>query len=141
MPRLSCGTEENGNWSSFQLANSAPPLSVTGSAIAPSARMLRFGKTLVHKIPAQLHTGARHLTKLNGIFLLAVGTSADTRLCQIWLAIVSGMNRAKIEEVTLNALRTRQSLVKGERLVRHGMGAVLPSAICIGVLSMQGKSQ
>ena len=29
------------NWSSFQLANSAPPLSVTDSAIAPSARMLR----------------------------------------------------------------------------------------------------
>ena len=30
----------DGNWSSFQLANSAPPLSVTDSAIAPSARML-----------------------------------------------------------------------------------------------------
>ena len=29
------------NWNSFQLANSAPPLSVTDSAIAPSARMLR----------------------------------------------------------------------------------------------------
>ena len=28
----------DGNWSSFQLANSAPPLSVTDSAIAPSAR-------------------------------------------------------------------------------------------------------
>jgi hypothetical protein len=28
------------NWSSFQLANSAPPLSVTDSAIAPSARIL-----------------------------------------------------------------------------------------------------
>ena len=28
------------NWNSFQLANSAPPLSVTDSAIAPSARML-----------------------------------------------------------------------------------------------------
>ena len=27
------------NWSSFQLANSAPPLSVTGSAIALSARV------------------------------------------------------------------------------------------------------
>ena len=27
------------NWSSFQLANSAPPLNVTGSAIAPSARI------------------------------------------------------------------------------------------------------
>ena len=30
----------DGNWSSFQPANSAPPLSVTDSAIAPSARML-----------------------------------------------------------------------------------------------------
>ena len=30
----------DGNWNSFQLANSAPPLSVTDSAIAPSARML-----------------------------------------------------------------------------------------------------
>jgi len=29
----------DGNWSSFQLANSAPPLSVTDSVIAPSARM------------------------------------------------------------------------------------------------------
>ena len=27
------------NWSSFQLANSTPPLCVTDSAIAPSARM------------------------------------------------------------------------------------------------------
>ena len=39
--------------------------------------------------------------------------------------IVSGVSRAKIEEVTLNALRTRQSLVKGERLVRHEVRAVL----------------
>ena len=35
------------------------------------------------------------------------------------------MSRTKIEEVTLDALRTRQSLVKGERLVRHEMRAVL----------------
>ena len=34
------------NWSSFQLANSAPPLSVTDSAIAPSARMLINGLRL-----------------------------------------------------------------------------------------------
>ena len=40
-------------------------------------------------------------------------------------AIVSGVSRAKIEEVTLNALRTRQSLVKGERLVRHEVNAVM----------------
>jgi hypothetical protein len=32
------------NWSSFQLANSAPPLSVTDSAIAPSARMLTHAR-------------------------------------------------------------------------------------------------
>ena len=41
------------NWSSFQLANSTPPLSVTGSAIAPSARMLilaRWGK-IIHMTP------------------------------------------------------------------------------------------
>ena len=38
---------------------------------------------------------------------------------------VSGVSRTKIEEVTLDALRTRQSLVKGERLVRHEMRAVL----------------
>ena len=36
------------------------------------------------------------------------------------------MSRTKIEEVTLDALRTRQSLVKGERLVRHEVRAVLP---------------
>ena len=36
------GSDENWNWSSFQLANSTPPLSVTGSAIAPSARMLQL---------------------------------------------------------------------------------------------------
>ena len=29
----------DGNWSSFQLANNTPPLSVTGSVIAPSARI------------------------------------------------------------------------------------------------------
>ena len=43
--------------------------------------------------------------------------------------IVSGVNRAKIVEVTLDALRTRQSLVKGERLVRHEMRAVLVETI------------
>ena len=37
------------NWSSFQLANSTPPLSVTGSAIAPSARIHNIaGKSFLH---------------------------------------------------------------------------------------------
>ena len=37
--RMTLTIKRDRNWSSFQLANSAPPLSVTGSAIAPSARM------------------------------------------------------------------------------------------------------
>ena len=38
--RMTLTIKLDGNWSSFQLANSTPPLSVTGSAIAPSARMV-----------------------------------------------------------------------------------------------------
>ena len=41
------------------------------------------------------------------------------------LHIVGDVVAPKIESITLNTPRTRQSLVKGERLVRHGMGAVL----------------
>ena len=37
--RLASAIKLDGNWNSFQLANSAPPLSATDSAIAPSARM------------------------------------------------------------------------------------------------------
>ena len=37
--RMTLTIKLDGNWSSFQLANSAPPLSVTGHAIAPPARM------------------------------------------------------------------------------------------------------
>ena len=38
--RMTLTIKLDGNWSGFQLANSAPPLSVTDSAIAPSARMV-----------------------------------------------------------------------------------------------------
>ena len=47
--RMTLTIKLDGNWSSFQLANSAPPLSVTDSAIAPSARMVQNMKnTLVN---------------------------------------------------------------------------------------------
>ena len=36
-------TKLDRNWSSFQLANSTPPQSVTGNALAPSARICRRG--------------------------------------------------------------------------------------------------
>ena len=41
--RMTLTIKLDGNWSSFQLANSTPPLSVTDSAIAPSARMTLEG--------------------------------------------------------------------------------------------------
>ena len=37
--RMTLTIKLDGNWSSFQLANNTPPLSVTGNVIAPSARM------------------------------------------------------------------------------------------------------
>ena len=50
------------NWSSFQLANSAPPLSVTDSAIAPSARIRPYSSRKAHAFfrhsREQLLTGA-----------------------------------------------------------------------------------
>ena len=47
--RMTLTIKLGGNWSSFQLANSAPPLSVTDRAIAPSARMgIVVRKGLVH---------------------------------------------------------------------------------------------
>ncbi len=41
--RMTLTIKLDGNWSSFQLANNTPPLSVTGSVIAPSARMAPTG--------------------------------------------------------------------------------------------------
>ena len=40
--RMTLTIKLDGNWSSFQLANSAPPLSVTDSALAPSARIVEM---------------------------------------------------------------------------------------------------
>ena len=50
--------------------------------------------------------------------------TGDITLCYL---VVGGKDRAKIRKLTLDALSTRQSLVKGERLVRHDMRAVLPT--------------
>ena len=61
--RMTLTVKLDGNWSSFQLANSAPPLSVTDSAIAPSARIQQHGR-LCSSIAAgyfQLEVKARWL--------------------------------------------------------------------------------
>ena len=51
------GSDENWNWSSFQLANSTPPLSVTGSAIAPSARMSTTGALMSYHLDTRFVSG------------------------------------------------------------------------------------
>ena len=52
--RMTLTIKLDGNWSSFQLANSAPPLSVTDSAIAPSARMEPILSITEHIFPTEL---------------------------------------------------------------------------------------
>ena len=117
-------TNENGNWSSFQLANRAPPLSVTGSPIAPSARMIAIVKWWVSTSGFLRNAGCHPFSQCG--ISDALGASLHPVRSVFDFVVVSGVSRAKIEEVTLNALRTRQSLVKGERLVRHEVRAVLP---------------
>jgi hypothetical protein len=46
--RMTLTIKLDGNWSSFQLANNTPPLSVTGSVIAPSARMQSWRVLMTH---------------------------------------------------------------------------------------------
>jgi hypothetical protein len=112
------GSVENGNWSSFQLANSAPPLSVTGSAIAPSARMISVGQTKPVSYCDTDPCGAdEHASYPRGHPVMVYTNYINV--------VVGGRDRTKILKLTLDALRTRQSLVKGERLVRHEMRAVL----------------
>ncbi len=48
--RMTLTIKLDGNWSSFQLANNTPPLSVTGSVIAPSARMLSLNAFDAHMV-------------------------------------------------------------------------------------------
>ena len=55
--RMTLTIKLDGNWSSFQLANNTPPLSVTGSVIAPSARIctrIGFSGVLVLKVWAYM---------------------------------------------------------------------------------------
>ena len=46
--RMTLTIKLDGNWSSFQLANNTPPLSVTGSVIAPSARIIPMHPFIGH---------------------------------------------------------------------------------------------
>lgn len=62
------------NWNSFQLANNTPPLSVTGSVIAPSARIGQMRACLGFKF---LYSARRLLTKMR---VLLASTRSATQL-------------------------------------------------------------
>lgn len=106
----------DGNWSSFQLANSAPPLSVTDSAIAPSARM-DGGQGLERVLSDLFGKATLQLFEDVGWVALVVfkymfkKCSWSTRL-------------PKNCESHIDASHSRQPLVKGERLVRYEVNAV-----------------
>ena len=58
IPSITLTIKDERNLSSFQLANRAPPLSVTDSSIAPSARMLaraRFVQDQAHELKDVTH--------------------------------------------------------------------------------------
>ena len=87
------------NWSSVQLANSAPPLSVTDSAIAPSARMPRSTES----------TSANYLTVFPCIFVTnlsqrkseAANTQHIAMIDHQSVLLLGPESPSKIQEVTL----------------------------------------
>ena len=92
-------------------------------------RLTRQFLVAVRPTTLQIETATTQLVERlqnnrHGTKPLASGPSRHLRHTLI-VRMVSSRSRAKIDEVTLDALRTRQSLVKGERLVRHEMRAVL----------------
>ena len=77
--RMTLTIKLDGNWSSFQLANSAPPLSVTDSAIAPSAR-----------IPTSSRATSTKITKYCHWSLTSIVTAVGSQLC---LSVCCGSSR------------------------------------------------
>ena len=117
------------NWSSFQLANSAPPLSVTDSAIAPSARML-------------CHAAFRRCRWCRGrgacfhdmlcatscVCMRLAGGCVWFRACsRVLRFLVGARGPLKNSGSHIDASHSRQPLVKGERLVRYEVNAVMRS--------------
>ena len=152
------------NWSSFQLANSTPPLSVTDSAIAPSARirtlaLWHLSSRLRHRpsqapchlplactVPQQPDPNStpsrRHRRSMPRVALSIIhakrcvrghrrgGQSHLPPHMQAWVllvlpVLVGVVTPLKNTGSHIDASHSRQPLVKGERLVRYEMNAVM----------------
>ena len=103
----------DGNWSRFQLAN----ISVTDSVIAPSAR---------HLLPAVAHLGPTQdipllfLSLLPSTIFHCPTSQPPSHAGNSW-----SIKLRKNCESHIDASHSRQSLVKGERLVRYEVNAVM----------------
>ena len=107
--RMTLTIKLDGNWSSFQLANSAPPLSVTGHAIAPSARMARTR--------AQSDVFCEHIPwrVLFVVFFLIVSlrtafVSEDDGLAGLWHVTLLGCAVTRMVQVWHNTRRPLSKL-------------------------------
>ena len=104
--RMTLTIKLDGNWSSFQLANSAPPLSVTDSAIAPSARIPNRRSVCSHRYVVQnvlfLYVWASSNYLMPGTWVAAGTMHVLIRTAGSFHVRLLGTEvPAKIQEVTL----------------------------------------
>ena len=84
--RMTLTIKLDGNWNSFQLANNTPPLSVTGSVIAPSARMV-WPRTLgIASRKAPPHHMLRCCLHAHGRGCMC-GCSGHVRVCVVGVCV------------------------------------------------------
>ena len=128
--RVTLTIKLDGNWSSFQLANSAPPLSVTDSAIAPSARIppnrrgRKVRSTSANDAPFRKNTLRR--ADQFGSHRPATRNAWWPRLLPTTGLVHVGTRRSLKNCIShIDASHSRQPLVKGERLVRYEVNTVI----------------
>ena len=127
------------NWSSFQLANSAPPLSVTDSAIAPSARMPTrgcAGDTRLMSVQAKLFDSrfcSEVMRPIEAVNACYCSPSHCHSQCLLYPFV--GTRRSLKNCIShIDASHSRQPLVKGERLVRYEVNAVMVRKAALAAL-------
>lgn len=124
--RMTLTIKLDGNWSSFQLANSAPPLSVTDSAIAPSARMV--SSVTKRCISPKCALFACFVVWLQDRKKMLQAPLQQHEVQWHDLGWDVGARRSlKNSGSHIDASHSRQPLVKGERLVRYEVNAVMLS--------------
>ena len=130
------------NRSSFQIANSAPPTSVTDSAIAPSARMACH--IAFRECCGRRGRGACFhdmLCATSCVCMRLAGGCVWLRACRHVLRfLVGARGPLKNPGSHIDASHSRQPFVKGERLVRYEVNAVMPGGCRQGRSSKTGAT-